>query len=93
MRLSLILAAPLLTLLATGGVQAQATYSISETDGGQECLLFDSSVSALRATQEAAARGLPLCDDVDDSITGSITRTPEYVVPKSLVEQSDSNKY
>ena len=88
MRLSLTLAAPILALLATGGVQAQSAYSLSQTDDGQECLMFD-GVSAARASQEAAVRGLPLCDDIDDSITGSITRSPEYVVPQSLVEQQD----
>jgi hypothetical protein len=92
MRLSLTLAAPFLVLLATGGVQAQSAYSTSETDDGQACLVFDDNISAVRASQEAAARGLPLCDDVDLSITGSITRSPDYVVPQSIVQQDDQHK-
>ena len=92
MRLSLTLAAPLLVLLATGGVQAQSTYSTSETDDGQACLVFDNNVSSERATQEAAARGLPLCDDVDLSITGSIAPANGYVVPQSSVEQDDHHR-
>ena len=93
MRLSLTLAAPLLVLLATGGVQAQAysPYSTSETDDGQECLVFN-GVSAVRASQEAAARGIPLCDDVDLSITGSIAPANGYVVPESLVGQDDKHR-
>jgi hypothetical protein len=52
-------------------------------------------VSAVRAGQEAAARGLPLCDDLedDDSITGSIAPADEgYVPPASVVEQNDSTR-
>ena len=92
MRLSLTLAAPLLVLLATGGVQAQTAYSTSETDDGQACLVFNDSVSSVGASQEAAARGLPLCDDVDDSITGSIAPANGHVVPRSSVEQDDQHR-
>jgi len=94
MRLSLTLAAPLMLILAVGGVQAQSLPT-SQTSDGQACLEFNDSASlnSVNATQEAAARGLPLCDDLDDSVTGSIrTSAPGYVVPQSSVEQSDSSR-
>jgi len=96
MRLSSMFAAPIVLLLAIGGVQAQALYPTSVTGDGQACLEFNNSanVNSVRASQEAAARGLPLCDDVDDSITGSITRAGgnAYVVPESLVGQDDKHR-
>ena len=95
MRLSLTLAAPFALLLAVGGVQAQQSSDISLTDDGRACLEFENSanVNSVRASQEAAARGLPLCDDVDDSPTGSIAPADDgYVVPQSSVEQNDSTR-
>ena len=95
MRLSSIFAAPIVLLLAIGGVQAQALYPTSVTDDGQACLEFNDSANfnSVRASQEAAARGVPLCDDIDDSITGSITRSNGgYVVPESSVKQDDQHR-
>jgi hypothetical protein len=96
MRLSLTLAAPFALLLAVGGVQAQQSSDISLTDDGRACLEFENSanVNSVRATQEAAARGLPLCDDIDDSVTGSVSSggSDDYVVPQSLTEQNDSSR-
>ena len=94
MRLSPTLAAPFALLLAIGGVQAQQSPT-SVTEDGQACLAFNDSanVNSVRASQEAAARGLPLCDDVDDSPTGSIAPADDgYVVPQSSVEQNDSTR-
>jgi len=95
MRLSLTVAAPLALLLAVGGVQAQQASPTSVTEEGQACLEFNDSanLNSVRASQEAAARGLPLCDDVDDSPTGSIsTGDGGYVAPQSLVEQDDQHR-
>jgi hypothetical protein len=96
MRLSLTLAAPFALLLAVGGVQAQTSYPTSIDDDGQACLEFRDSanVNSVRASQEAAARGLPLCDDVDDSPTGSISTGAAggYVVPQSSVSQDDQHR-
>lgn len=96
MRLSSTLAAPIVLLLAIGGVQAQALYSTSVTDDGQACLEFNDSANfnSVRASQQAAAMGVPLCDDIDDSITGSISRAGgnTYVVPQSIVSQDDQHR-
>ena len=96
MRLSLTLAAPFALLLAVSGVQAQQDSTIGLTDDGRACLEFDNSanVNSVRATQEAAERGLPLCDDIDDSVTGSVSSdgSDDFVVPQSLTEQNDSNR-
>ncbi|RYG94313.1 MAG: hypothetical protein EON57_18515 [Alphaproteobacteria bacterium] len=98
MRLSLtIAAAPLALLLAIGGVQAQQASPTGLTDDGRACVEFDNSanVNSVRATQDAAARGLPLCDDIDDSVTGSVSSSGgggDFIVPQSSVEQNDSNR-
>ncbi|RYE88720.1 MAG: hypothetical protein EOP19_00455 [Hyphomicrobiales bacterium] len=93
MRLSSTLAAPLVLLLAVGGVEA-ASYTTSMGAGEVTCLEIRGGGAATpRAIQQAAAMGLPLCEDVDTSVTGSITpRGNTFVVPESLVKQDDAHR-
>lgn len=144
MRLSLTLAAPLLVLLATGGVQAAASpeqinsvlancpattagdcsnavsefaNGLSEADRDTDLLNLANSLaqkadatgpdacvdikagievaagaaSSTNAREQIAGVGEPLCSD-DDTATGSVAPSMDYVPPQSVVEQNDSTR-